>query len=341
VTRELALGRAVIGDGRRAVVIAECACEHLGQMEVALEMIDAAARAGADVVKFQLHLPEEMIPGSIQFWGGSMDEVLERWNLPVEAHPALMERCEQVGVQYLCTPFSAVAAEALDRIGVAGFKTGSGELTNVPMQRTIARTGKPMIVSTGMATLEEIDETVAALREEGADFMLMNCTSAYPPRADQVNLGLIRVLRERYGVLVGHSDHMPDGLTAIAAVAVGAPAVEKHFTLDRATGGPDKHVSLEPAEFRAMVDAIRTVEAALGSEKTVYPEEEVVRSWAHHSVASVREIPAGTAIEPDHVAVKRPGTGIPAKHLEEVYGRVAARDVPADTPLRWDDLVPA
>ena len=335
---ELELGRVTIGEGRPVVVIAEAACEHLGDLDTALRMIDAAAEAGADVVKFQLHLAEEMIPGSIEFWGGSMDEVLERWNLPVEAHATLIERCGEAGVQYLCTPFSAAAADLLDELGVAGFKTGSGEMTNLPMLRAIARKRKPMIVSTGMATVEEIRETVAALREEGARFVLMNCTSAYPPRYDQLHLRFIPRMREAFGVPVGHSDHTPEWTSAIAAVAVGAVAIEKHFTLDRERGGPDRHVSLEPAELRAMVDAIRNVESALGDEKEVYPEEQVVRDWAHHSVVAVRRIPAGTTITANHVAVKRPGRGIPAKHLEDVIGKVAARDVAADTALRWEDL---
>jgi N-acetylneuraminate synthase len=335
---ELRLGSVVAGDGRPTVVIAEAACEHLGSLETAFRMVEAANEAGADVIKFQLHLPEEMIPGSIEFWGGSMDEVLERWNIDVEGQAGLQERCREVGIQYLCTPFSAAAARQLDGIGVEAFKTGSGEMTNLPMLRAIARLGKPMLVSTGMASLEEVDETVAALREEGADFGLTNCTSAYPPRYEDVRLGLIAALRERYGVVVGHSDHTPDGATAIAAVALGAPVVEKHFTLDRERGGPDRHVSLEPAELRQLVDSIRKVEVALGGEKDVLPDEAVVRRWAHHSVAAVRPIAAGTAITPDLVTVKRPGWGIPAKHLDEVVGAVAARDIPADRPLQWEDL---
>jgi sialic acid synthase SpsE len=338
VPEDLQLGSVTFGEGRPVVVIAECACEHLGDLDKALRMVEAANESGADVVKFQLHLPEEMIPGSIEFWGGSMDEVLERWNIGIGGQARLRAHCLEVGIQYLCTPFSATAAEQLQEILVDGYKTGSGEMTNLPMLRTIARTGLPVIVSTGMATEEEIDETVGALREENARFMLMNCTSAYPPRYDQLHLGYMRRLRERYGVLVGHSDHTPEATSAIAAAALGAVAIEKHFTLDRATGGPDKHVSLEPAEFRAMVDAIRNVEQALGDRKEVYPEEQVVRDWAHHSVVAVRGVAEGATVTAEDVAVKRPGSGIPAKHLEEVVGRVAARPIAADTPLQWHDL---
>ncbi len=336
--KPLQIGRVTIGEGLPVVVIAEAACEHLGNLETALRMVEAAKEAGADVVKFQLHLPEEMIPGSIEFWGGSMDDVLERWNIGLGGQARLRAHCDEVGIQYLCTPFSAAAADQLEEILVDGYKTGSGEMTNLPMLRHIARSGKPMIVSTGMATVEEIGETVAALRDEGAEFMLMNCTSAYPPRYDQLHLRFIPRMRELFGTLVGHSDHTPEWTSTIAAVALGAVAVEKHFTLDRAAGGPDRHVSLEPDQFRTMVDAIRNTEVSLGEEKEVYPEEQVVRDWAHHSVATVRPLAAGAVIGDGDVAVKRPGSGIPARHLDDVVGRVAARDVPADTPLQWTDL---
>ena len=334
----LSLGRVSIGHGRPVVVIAEAACEHLGSLEVAMRMVDTARQAGVDVIKFQLHVPEEMIPGSIRFWGGSMDDVLARYELGPEGHAALLRHCEEVGIQYLCTPFSASAVGILDGLGVAGFKTGSGELTNIPMQRAIARTGKPVIVSTGMAELAEIDETVEALRAENARFMLTHCTSAYPPRYEEVNLRFIPVLAERYGVLVGHSDHTPDLWTALGAVAVGAVLVEKHFTLDRSLRGPDSHISLEPHELAQLVDGIRKLEAALGDEKRVHEDEAVVRAWAHHSVVAVHDVAAGERLAADDVAVKRPGTGIPAKHLDDVIGRVAARDIAADTSLHWEDL---
>jgi N-acetylneuraminate synthase len=327
-----------IGERRPVVVIAEAACEHLGDLEVAKRMVDAAKAAGADIIKFQLHLPEEMIPGSVQFWAGSMDEVLAKFNLSLEDHRALMRYCEDAGIQYLCTPFCARAADLLEELGVPAFKTGSGEMTNLPMLRRIARKGKPMIVSTGMATLEEVEETVAVLKAERAPLVLMHCTSAYPPRYEQINLRVIPRLRERFGVLVGHSDHTPEAWTALGAVAMGAVVVEKHFTLDRALKGPDFHISLEPSEFRTMVEGIRKLEAALGDEKRVYPEEAVVRDWAHHSVVSLCDIPKGAVITPAMIGVKRPGRGIPAKHLEACYGRTAARAIPRDSLLRWEDV---
>jgi N-acetylneuraminate synthase len=189
-----------------------------------------------------------------------------------------------------------------------------------------------------MASLDEIGQTAAALKEEGARFALTHCTSAYPPRYDQINLRVIPRLREQFDVLVGHSDHTPDLWTALGAVCLGARVIEKHFTLDRGLKGPDYHVSLEPDEFRTMVDAIRKMEAALGDKKTVYPEEQTVRDWAHHSVVACKDIPAGTTLGPETITVKRPGSGIPARHLENLYGRVAAAEIRRDTILQWEHV---
>ena len=338
MSQEIAFGKIRIGAGRPAVLIAEAACEHLGSLEVAKRMVDAAKEAGADIIKFQLHLPEEMIPGSIQFWGGSMDDVLAKYNLSIEDHQALIGYCKEAGIQYLCTPFCAKAADILDELGAEAFKTGSGEMTNLPMQRRIAEKGKPMIVSTGMATLEEIGETASALKQAGANFMLMHCTSAYPPRYDQINLRFIPKLAEKFGVMVGHSDHTPEIWTSLGAVVIGAPVIEKHFTLEKKLKGPDWHISLEPPEFKTLVDAVRKLEAALGSEKTIYAEESVVRNWAHHSVVTLCEIPKGAVIAPAMVGVKRPGSGVPAKHLQEFHGRIAKKNLPADSLIRWEDI---
>lgn len=336
---KIQFGRIVVSEASPAVIIAEMACEHQGDLGAAKRLVELAKEAGADIVKFQLHLPdEEMIPGSIRFWAGSMDEILACVNLPPEAHQVLFEHSQAVGIQYLCTPFCSKAVDILDEMGVEAFKTGSGEMTNIPMLRHIARKGKPMIVSTGMATLQEIEDTVSALKHEGAQYMLMHCTSAYPPRYDQVNLGVIPRLKERFGCMVGHSDHTQDIWTVLGAVSLGAKVIEKHFTPDRSLKGPDHHVSLEPKEFRIMVEAIRKLEAALGNEKVIGKEEAVVREWAHHSVVSLRDIPQGALLTPELVGVKRPGSGVPAKFLEEFMGQVAKINIPANSLIRWDDV---
>jgi len=346
----LIFGRVRIGEGHRCAVIAEAACEHKGSLREAKRLALAAKKAGADIVKFQLHLPQvEMVPDSVHFWAGSMDEVLAQVNLPVAAHRKLIQYCRRIGIEYLCTAFCPAGIDVLDGLGVRAFKLGSGELTNLPMIRKVARIsaqrGAPVLVSTGMSTLEEIAETVSVLREERARFALLNCTSAYPPDYSTINLNLIPRLRDLFGVPVGHSDHTPDAVTAYAAVAVGAKIVEKHFTLSRDRKGPDHMVSLEPDEFRAMVEGIRRVEAALGWEKQVHAREVPVRGWAHHSVVTSRGVRKGEALTLENLIPKRPGSGIPAKYLDAqrypkvVLGRRARRDLGKDTILRWSDLL--
>ena len=340
----LKIGRLTIGDGQPCVIIAEAACEHKGSLAEAKRMARAAKAAGADIVKFQLHLPEaEMIPGSITFWAGSMDDVLKQVNLSMDDHRALMRYCRTIGIQYLCTAYCAAGVDLLEELGVPAFKIGSGEMTNLPMMRHVARlsasTRKPIIVSTGMSTMMEIAETVAVMKRERAQFMLLNCTSEYPPNPAHINLGLLPVLRRRFGVHVGHSDHSPANYTALASVALGARVIEKHFTPARKRRGPDWHVSIEPHELSLLVDGVRTIEAALGAEKQLHPRERSVRRWAHHSVVSLTDIPTGTVIRPEMVGVKRPGYGVPAKHLESFYGRVVKRDILTNSLLRWVDVV--
>ncbi len=339
IPADIPLGRVVASRSGPVVMVAEAACEHQGSLDEARRMVDLARESGADVIKFQLHLPErEMLPGRIRFWAGGMDEILARVNLPPRAQEELMAHCERVGIQYLCTPFCAEAADILHAMGVPAFKIGSGELTNLPMLRHVARLGRPMIVSTGMAEWSEVARAVAALKEEGAAFMLTHCVSAYPPRDDQANLRLIPRLEREFGVLAGFSDHSTEDIFALAAVALGARLIEKHFTPDRARLGPDHHVSLEPAEFLALTRSVRRLEAALGEEKKIHPQEAEVRAWAHHSVVTVAPLEAGDILTREKLAVKRPGGGIPAWRLDEVIGRRAARRVPADQTLRWEDL---
>jgi len=328
-----------IGKGLPVIFIAEAAVEHMGSVEVAKAMIDAAKDSGADIIKFQMHIPEaEMIPGSITFWGGSLDEVLAKYNLTLNDHIELIKYSDSVGIQYLCTPFCSAAADILDELGVPAFKIGSGEMTNIPMLKHIAKKKKPMIISTGMATIEEITDTVNAMKFEDVEFILTNCTSIYPPRYDQVNLGAINKMTKKFNILVGHSDHTPDIWTALGAASLGAVLIEKHFTIDRRLKGPDHAVSLEPHEFKIMVEATRKIEAAMGSEIKIYAEEQVVSKWAHHSVVAVQSIPCGTKITSNMVDVKRPGDGVPAKFIDKIIGNTSIRNINKDTVINWSDV---
>lgn len=342
--KQIKIGNITIGEGLPSVIIAEAACEHRGNMDSAKRLICAAKEAGADIVKFQLHVPEaEMVPDSIQFWAGSMDDVLKEVNFEkVEEHKELKNYCEKIGIQYICTPFCIAASDILEEVGVDAYKLGSGELSNIPMVRHIAQKGKPMIVSTGMSTIEEIAETVEVLNEESADFMLTHAISEYPADYAHLNLGAMAVMRSKFDVMVGYSDHTNDVYSAVAAVALGANVIEKHFTI-RDLKGPDDLVSLDPSEFKEMVGAIRKVEKALGTRKKIYPKSKEVRDWAFHSVVASCDIKKGEELTSDNLMPKRPGSGIEAKFLDPKYskklvGKKAKKDLSKNTILQWTDV---
>ncbi len=348
--KQLNFGTCTIG-GPRTLIIAELADSHNGSITQAKALVDAAKAAGADVAKFQLHLPDvEMVPGKVQMWDGDLYEILKRNLFTPEMHKEMMEYCTSIGIEYLCTPFCPEGVDVLNDLGVKAFKTGSGEILNLPHHRKLAqisaKTGKLVIVSTGMSLLDEIAETVAIYEEEGAkdNLVLTNCTSEYPPNDySHANLGLIPLMRERFGVWVGQSDHTMDNYTAFAAVALGAKVIEKHFTLSRDQKGPDHFISLEPHMLAELVDGIRKIEVGLGSEKKISPEEQVVRDWAFHSVVASRDIKQGEALTLEALIPKRPGSGIPAKYLDphyssELLGKKSVRDLPGDTIIQWEDV---
>ena len=333
-------GKCIIGDGLETVIIAEAAVEHLGSVNVAKRLADAALENGANIIKFQMHLPdEEMLPGKIHMWGGSLDDILANNNLTVDDHARLIEHCEEIGIQYLCTPFCPQAVVILNQLEVEGFKTGSGELTNLPLFEEIVKTKKPVIVSTGMSLPDEIHETAVYLKSNKVKFALTNCTSIYPTPYKFVNLSQIDALRAEYCVPVGHSDHTSTIWTSIAAVARGANIIEKHFTLSRYTKGPDYEVSLEPHELKKMVEGIRAIEQAMiPRAKSIIAEEANVRSWAQHSIVSTQKIRKGQLLTRDNLSVKRPGNGIPAKELSTIFGKKALRDIVEKTQLQRQDF---
>jgi sialic acid synthase SpsE len=337
----LTIGNREIGAERPCFIIAEAGINHNGDVKLAAELVEAAADAGADAVKFQTHLPEhEMLRdgATASYVGESLFALLTRTALTPEAHYTLRDLAAKRNILFLSTPFSREAADFLDRLELPVFKTGSGELTNLPLQRHIARKGKPMIISTGMSTPEEIDRTVSAVRAAGASFALMHCTSTYPTPFEHVQLGCIGELQQRYHVPVGLSDHTLGNYMAFAAAALGANLFEKHFTVSRSLPGPDQQGSMEPAELADLVRGVRAIEKALGATKQIQPGEQNVRDMALHSIVSVRDIASGATIGPDDVWAKRPGTGIPARQLDEIVGRRAKRAIAKDTLVSWDDL---
>lgn len=334
-------GRPITRDGP-AFIVAEACDNHLGSMDCARAMVRGAKLAGADAIKFQHHLPdEEMLPDvpmSSNF-DEPLYEFLKKHALTLQQHVELKAWCEQVGIHYMCTPFSYRAAQELNGIGVDVFKIGSGEMTDIPSLLKIAGLGKPLIISTGMSELEEVRETARALESAGATFALMHCVSEYPPVYEDLNLRVIGTLLDEFpSVVIGHSDHSPDVYTCFAAVALGARIIEKHVILDKRQPGPDRSVSIDMRDLADLVDGIRKVEAALGSSKTVHGRERPIREWAFRSVVAVAPIPKGALIREEMLWTKRPGTGIPSKQLPQLIGRRAKVDISANTLVRWDQL---
>jgi N-acetylneuraminate synthase len=329
-------------DSKKVQVIAEACDNHMGCIDTAFEMCRLAKLAGADFIKFQHHLAdEEMLaetPMSDNF-DEPLYDFLKKNALSLENHIRLKKFCEEIGINYLCTPFSAKAAEELAGIGVTMFKIGSGELRDLPTLKKISKLGLPMILSTGMSTLDEIKDTAQFLNDQGAEFSFLNCVSEYPPKYEEMNIAFITILKESFpDLIIGHSDHSPDLYTTFAAVALGARIVEKHVILDKKTPGPDQSVSINFHELAQLVDGVRKIELSLGSSKIIQPKEIAIREWAYRSVIAVRDMAAGTILKETDLTTKRPGTGIPATELFNLVGKELKRSVKGNSMLVWEDL---
>jgi N-acetylneuraminate synthase/N,N'-diacetyllegionaminate synthase len=342
------VGGHTLGGGAPCFVIAEAGVNHNGDPALAARLVDVAADAGADAVKFQTFRSEALTSRhapkatyQVETTGGNESQLamLKKLELSLDAHRDLIARCRQRKIMFLSSVFDEASADALDALDVAAFKLGSGELTNLPLLERLARTRRPLLVSTGMATLAEVEAAVAAIARHGAPVALFHCVSAYPAPAAEMNLRAMDTLRARFGCPVGLSDHTLGWEIALAAVARGAEMLEKHFTLDATLPGPDHRASLEPDALAALVRGVRAVESALGDGiKRPTPAEENTKAVARKSVVVTRAIARGTRLGAADLTVKRPGTGIPPSDLAKVVGRSARRDLEADQPLGWDDL---
>lgn len=335
-----------VGPGYKPYIIAEACINHEGNVKIAEDMVFHARAAGADAIKFQYHvLDDEMLvdtPQSENF-ADSLYDTLDRTNLTLEEHAHLKSLCEKIGIDYLCTPFSFKSADILDeQLNMKAFKIGSGECTNLPLLRHVAAKKQPMIVSTGMTELSEVDTTVQFLKDHTSNgFMLTHCVSIYPTPYERVNLDLIPEYIERYSVPVGLSDHSVNIYTALGAISLGACLIEKHFSLDRTLPGPDHLSSIEPSQLRELVQGCEAVWQAKGSERVIFPEEKEILAWARESVVTTKAISKGTVFSNDNITVKRPSPEegmIAAAQLDDVIGKTAQSDVPADTQLRWVDV---
>jgi N-acetylneuraminate synthase len=336
-----------VGPGQPVYVIAEMSANHHQDFEQAVRLIRAAREAGADAVKLQTYTADTLtldsrkdpfqIRGGTLWDGRTLHELYREACMPWEWHAPLQRVAADEGLMLFSTAYDVSAVAYLESLEVPLHKVASFELVDIPLIERMAQTGKPMILSTGMASLEEIEEAVTAARRAGArDLALLKCTSAYPAPFDEMNLKGMGLLAERFGVPVGLSDHTMGIAVPAAAVALGACIVEKHFTLSRAVPGPDSAFSLEPHELKAMVDAIRAVERAVGQAVIGPSDREAASRVFRRSLFVARDVRAGELFTAANVRSVRPAHGLHTRHLEQVLGARAARDIEAGTPLTWD-----
>jgi N-acetylneuraminate synthase/N,N'-diacetyllegionaminate synthase len=338
-----------IGPGEAVFIIAEAGVNHNGDLTLARRLVEAAAAAKADAVKFQTFRAERVAgPASpkaayqLATTGRetSQLDMLRGLELPREAFAELQRECEARGILFLSTPFDEESADLLEKLNVPAFKIPSGEITNVPLLAHVARKRRPIILSTGMSTMEEVRAAVETLRQAGAtQLILLHCVSNYPADPRDANLRAMAAMAEAFQVPVGYSDHTPGIEVALAAVALGACVIEKHFTLDRTLPGPDHRASLMPQELEALVRGIRIVESSLGDgRKRPMPSEADTAAVARRSLAAARDIAAGQTLTEDAIEILRPGGGLPPALRPAVVGRTATVDILAGTPLTWDML---
>ena len=338
-----------IGLGFPTYMVAEMSANHSQDFDQAVKLIKAAKEAGADAVKLQTYTPDTLticsdkeyfrIGGGTLWDGRTLYDLYSEAYMPWEWHPKLKAVAEETGIDLFSTAYDSSAVEFLEEIGVPVHKVASFENVDIPLIEKMARTGKPVIISTGMATLGEVEEALQAARNAGAtQVALLKCTSAYPAPPEEVNLRTIPHLAEAFHVPVGLSDHTLSIAVPVAAVALGACIVEKHFTLSREIPGPDNAFSLEPQEFKGMVQAIRTVEKALGAVHYGVSERETKSRVFRRSLFVVEDMKAGDVFTEENVRSIRPGHGLPPRYLKDVLGRQAARDIVRGTPVDWNLL---
>jgi N,N'-diacetyllegionaminate synthase len=343
-----AIGARQVGGGAPALVIAEAGVNHDGRLEDALALVDAGAEAGADAVKFQTFDPAALASAQAPLAGyqasrtdaESQVGMLEGLRLSDDAFARIAERCAQRGVAFLSTPFDEGSADLLEQLDVPAFKVGSGELTNLPFLRDLASRGRPLLLSTGMADLEEVGDAMEAVGQAGATAVaLLHCVSSYPAPPDEANLRAMDTLREAFDVPVGFSDHSLGPDVSLAAVARGAELLERHLTLDRGRPGPDHAISLEPGDLAELVGRVRVVESTLGDgRKRSQPSEQNTRAVSRRSLVALRDLAEGETLTADAVGIKRPGGGLPPAALNRVVGARLRRAVQRDQPLTEADV---
>lgn len=338
-----------IGPGQPAYIIAELSANHGHDFEKACELVRIARETGADAVKLQTYTPDTItldcdneffrIGGGTLWDSHRLHDLYAEAYMPWEWQPRLMALARDLGLHCFSSPFDFTAVDFLEACDVPAYKIASFELVDIPLIRRVAGTGKPLIISTGMASLEEIREAVAAA--EGANGLaLLKCTSGYPAQPAEMNLLTIPHLRETFGVPIGLSDHTMSDVASIASIALGGCIIEKHLTLARANGGPDSAFSLEPTEFTRLVDSIRTTEAALGAPNYEVGEKEAASRAFRRSLFAVADISAGETFSGENVRSIRPAYGLHTRHFDEILQKKAAQDIKRGSPITWEVVAP-
>lgn len=341
------IGSRRIGPGQACFIIAEAGINHNGDIKRALAMVDGAARAGVDAIKFQTFRSELLATAKaptaqyqrVRSGEGHQRAMLKELELSERAHYQLMERARKRHIIFLSTPFDIGSARMLKKVGVPAFKVSSGDLTNLPFLAELSQLKRPIILSTGMATIQEVKETMKVLRsEKHSSIALLHCVSAYPAMPHEINLRVLRSLGQSFHVPIGFSDHTEGLPIAFAAIALGACILEKHFTLDRGLKGPDHSFSLNPTELAALVRGVRDVEASLGhGVKKPGPREMTMATLSRRSLTAARNLKAGDLIDASSLMALRPGTGLSPRFLPFLLGRRLLRDIPVGTCIqrRW------
>jgi len=346
---KIRIGDKLIGDGEPCFIIAEAGVNHNGDIELAKRLIDVAKEAGADAIKFQTFKADNVVTKNapkadyqIKNTNSyeSQYEMIKKLELSEDEFRELHRYARKKGIIFLSTPFDFESADFLEELGVPAFKISSSDLTNLPFLEYIAEKGKPIILSTGMGTLGEIEEAINTIKNAGnEEIILLHCITSYPAKFENLNLRAIKTLKEAFKLPVGFSDHSLGIYAPIIAVALGAVVIEKHFTLDKNLPGPDHKASLDPQELKEMIKWIRLTEKALGDGiKRPTPEEEKIKKIVRKSIVAKVNIPEGTVLTEEMIAFKRPGTGIPPKYYKEILGKKARRNIKVDEIISWGDI---
>ena len=346
MNQEIKIGNRIISKDSPTFIIAEMSANHNQDYNRAIEIVHAAAEAGADAIKLQTYTadtitlnsdaPQFQITQGTIWDGTTLYKLYQEAYTPWEWQPAIMEEAKKFGMECFSSPFDFTAVDFMQKLDMPAYKIASYEINDIPLIKRSAKTGRPIIISTGIAHLEDIERALAACKEVGnEDVILLKCVSAYPTPYEEINLRQIETLRNTFGCIMGLSDHTMGSTVAAGSIACGVKVIEKHFTLRRADGGPDGSFSMEPQEFADMVKSIRIMEKALGSSTYKLTPTQEIEHEGSHSLYVVKDVKKGEALTEDNVRSIRPGDGLHTMYYEEILGKKAKQDIAFGTPLAW------